>query len=272
MARNARGKLLGHSIGQIDPQEMPSWDVIYQTSTVKHPDYNVGDFLDTGDGRRFRLCKSGAAITVNHRGAINGYIIPGDSGAGYEGSLVTAAAVGDTVLTITDTESAANRPADYYVGGTLVAFVGTNFFTCVMVKSSVGDGTSIDVTIDASVPADISASVGITAYPSIYGNVKAGLAQKSGFEAFVVVPMRAVSAANTYFWGQTKGPTWITPNGGTWPGSAVDLRDVYFHVNGTIDPATIKDVGSLAPQRAGYLLYAGSSGSYGDALIMLQLE
>ena len=271
MARNAKGTLLGHTIGQVGFQESPTWDFIYQTNTVKHPDYNVGDFVDTPDGRRYRYCKAGAAISVNRRGAINGYIIPGDTGSGYEGSLVTAAAAGDLIVTITDTASAANRPVDYYVGGDFVAFVGTDFFVCKMVKSTVGDGTSIDVTLDVSVPATISASVGITAYPSIYGNVKAGTAQLQDFESFVVVPVRAV-ASGAYFWGQTKGPTWVTPQGGTWPGSSAALRDVYFHIDGTIDPATIRDVGTLSPQRAGFLLHAGSSGSYGDALIMLQLE
>ena len=97
------------------------------------------------------------------------------------------------------------------------------------------------------------------------------MAQLQDFEAFICVPKWNVTALQ-YYWGQTRGPTWVTAHGGTWPGSSAALRDVYFHIDGTIDPATIRDVGTLSPQRAGYLLHAGSSGSYGDGVIMLQLE
>jgi hypothetical protein len=56
----------------------------------------------------------------------------------------------------------------------------------------------------------------------------------------------------------------------TWPGSAVNLRDVFAHLDGTIDPATAADPTS-GVQRVGTLLSQTVSG-YGDAFVMLQLD
>ena len=276
MVRNAKGTLLGHTIQQVGVQETPAWDFIHQRSLVKHPDYNIGDYVDLPDGKRYRCCKSGAAVGGLARGLINGNIIPGDTGgSGYEGSLVAEVAAGKHVVVITDTASAANRPVDYYAGGTFVAFIATHYLSYGITKSTVGNGTSITLTLDASLQVECSASRGVTAYPSIYGSVKNGSAQLANVETFVgVAACPNVAAANTYFWLQTRGLLWVTPHGTTWPGSAADRRDVYFHQDGTIDPAHVAGIGSTntSPQRAGYIVMAGSTGTYGDALIMLQLE
>ena len=262
--------------GQIKVSDVPIHDFLYKASTVIDSRFAVGDKYETRSGGIFRYCKSGAAVGGLKRGVINANIIPGDtSGSGYEGSLASEAAVGDYVVTTSDTGSAANRPANYYVGGQFVAFIATHYFVANILKSSAGDGTSITLTLDASIPVLTATSVGVTAYPSIYGNIKNGSAQLANIEAFVCVPFCTnISAADTYFWGMTRGVTWVTPHGSTWPGSAADRRDVYFHQDGTIDPAHVAGIGSTntSPQRAGYLLHAGQSGTYGDALIMLMLE
>jgi len=272
--RNAKGTLLGHTIGQVGIEGVPSWNFIHQRSLIKHPDYNIGDYVDLPNGKRFRYGRSGGAVGGLARAAINGNVIPGDTnGSGYEGSLVSAVAAGKNIVVLTDTASAANRPVDYYAGGTFVAFIATHYLSFGITKSTVGNGTSITITLDAALTADCSASVGVTAYPSIYGKIMAASAVLQNVETFIGVPACPnVAATLTYFWVQTRGPLWITAHGGTWPGASTALRDVYFHIDGTIDPATIMDVGTLAPQRAGYLLHSGSTGSYGDGVIMLQLE
>ena len=264
------------SQSQVRISDVPNHDFLYAASTVRETKYSIGEKFETYDGRIFRYCKTGAAVGGLKRGVINGNIIPGDSnGSGYEGTLASEAAAGVYVVTTSDTASAANRPADYYVGGQFVAFIATTYFVANVLKSSAGDGTSIQLTLDASLPATCSASIGVTVYPSIYGNIKNGSAQLANLEAFVCVPFCVnITAADTYFWGITRGPTWVTPHGVTWPGSAADRRDVYFHQDGTIDPAHVAGIGSTntSPQRAGYLLHAGDAGTYGDAMIMLQLE
>jgi len=65
-----------------------------------------------------------------------------------------------------------------------------------------------------------------------------------------------------YFWGQTRGPAWVTPNAG-WNTAAT--RECEWHTNGTIKAAT-----GVALQRAGYLLVNNTDAD--DAHIMLMLE
>jgi len=126
--RNAKGTLLGHTIGQVGVEGVPSWNFIHQRSLIKHPDYNIGDYVDLPNGKRFRYGRSGGAVGGLARAAINGNVIPGDTnGSGYEGSLVSAVAAGKNIVVLTDTASAANRPVDYYAGGTFVAFIATHY-------------------------------------------------------------------------------------------------------------------------------------------------
>jgi hypothetical protein len=222
------------------------------------------------DRRTFRYCKAGAALGGVMRGAINGNIIPGDTGTpGYEGAAGYAWAAGDTVLQVSDT--ATTHTADYYADGYMTVF-STQFETHYIKSSTASDGTSLTITIDTPLDAAVAASgVGVTLYPSMYSNILAAGGVQADFEAFVVVPPCAVTSGY-YFWGQTLGPAWVTAHGGTWPGAGACLRDVYFHTDGTIDPATIRDVGTLSPQRAGYLYSPSATSAYGDAHIMLQLE
>lgn len=254
----------------------PELSFLYEVAPAEGV-YKLGDRCVVPDGRSFRYCKAGATMDPpTRRGLINGHIIPGDSGSGYEGSLQAVAVAGAFKVRITDVNTAANRPKDYYRAGQFVLFYGTSgspIFVANITASTAGNETYVELTLDAKLPVLTTTSMGITAYPSIYSSIKPGMAQLQDFESFVVVPVPVTKITSAYyFWGQTWGPTWVTAHGGTWPGVSACLRDVYFHIDGTIDPATIRVVGTLSPQRAGYLLHAGSSGSYGDGLIMLQLD
>jgi hypothetical protein len=222
------------------------------------------------DNRTFRYCKAGSAHGGVMRGAINGHIIPGDTGTpGYEGAAGYATTAGETVLQISDTGTTHTK--NYYSGGYILIF-NTQFECHYILSSTASDGTSLRITLGTALDADLAAAgVGVTLYPSIYSNVQSATSVQSDYESFVVLPQCSVTSGY-YFWGQTKGPCWITAHGGTWPGAGACLRDVYFHTDGTIDPASIRDVGTLSPQRAGYLLSPSSTAAYGDAFIMLQLE
>lgn len=260
---NDKRGLVTHSLSSNFPD-------INLVSTTQNPAFEVGRRIVLPDDRAFRYCKAGGT-SLAHRGAINANIIPGDSGDGYEGAAGYATAIGLNILEISDTDT--GHTLDHYRGGWIVIFNGSGEFqTSRILKSTASDGTSLKITIGDPLKVALTATgVGVTLYRNPYVNVKAGMSQLQDFESFIVVPMANI-ASGEYFWGQVSGPTWVTPHGGTWPGSSAALRDVYFHIDGTIDPATIRVVGTLSPQRAGYLLSAGSSGSYGDALIQLQLD
>ena len=255
--------------GLVTLKDQSNFPDINLVSTAKIPNYEVGKRIVLPDDREFRYCLAGGT-SLAHRGAINSSIIPGDTGDGYEGAAGYATAKDGVVLEISDT--AAGHTADYYIGGWIVIFnASSEFQVSRILKSTASDGTSLKITISDPLKVALTATgVGVTLYRNPYISIKGGSAQLANFEAFVVVPMANI-ASGEYFWGQISGPTWVTPHGVTWPGSAAKRRDVYFHQDGTIDPAITAGVGTTSPQRAGYLLYAGSSGSYGDALIQLQL-
>ncbi len=258
-----------NNLGLVTHSSQSNFPDINLVSATKDPKFEVGRRIVLPDDREFRYCLA-AGTSLAHRGAINSSIIPGDTGDGYEGAAGYATAKGENVLQISDT--AAAHVADYYRGGWIVIFnASSEFQVSRILSNTASDETSLKITISDNLKVALTATgVGVTLYRNPYIAIKSGMAQLSDFESFVVVPMANI-ASGEYFWGQVSGPTWVTAHGGTWPGSSACLRDVYFHIDGTIDPATIRDVGTLSPQRAGYLLMAGSSGTYGDALIQLQL-
>jgi len=243
-------------------------DIMDQSSTQLVP---IGMKYEQ-DNRTYRYCKAGSAHGGVLRGAINGHIIPGDTGTpGFEGAAGYATTAGSTSVRIADT--AATHTKNYYAGGYMLIF-GTQFECHYIMGNTASDGTSLVLTLPYTdtIDVDLAATgIGVTLYPSIYSNVQAATSVRSDYESFVVLPQGIVTSGY-YFWGQTKGPCWITAHGGTWPGAGACLRDVYFHTDGTIDPASIRVVGTLSPQRAGYLLSPSSTAAYGDAFIMLQLE
>lgn len=263
-------KTFSNELGLVTHESVSDFPDINLVSKIKDPRYEVGRKIVLPDDRAFRYCLAGGA-SLAHRGAINANIIPGDTGDGYEGAAGYATAARQNVLQISDTTAA--HVADYYRGGWIVIFNGSSEFQVSRILgNTASDGTSLKITIGDPLKVALAATgVQVTLYRNPYVNIKAGMSQLQDFESFVVVPMANI-ASGEYFWGQVSGPTWVTPHGGTWPGISACLRDVYFHIDGTIDPASIRVVGTLSPQRAGYLLSAGSSGSYGDALIQLQLD
>lgn len=250
--------------------QIPNMNFLWESSTTKMDEFEIGDRVCLPDGRVFRYAKNNATHLSGAPGRLvfNANVIPGidpEHGAEKTGAITLA---GETLITdILDTET---RAKDYYVGGTCVVFgASSQIYSQRIVKSTAGEGTSVDITLAAGLPFDTTAANQITLYPSIYRNIlqTGGVA---GFQTAVgcLVKYMAVSA---YGWIQTWGECWITPNawGSTGPGCATGLRDLYVHSNGTIMPK-LDDQG-LATQRIGNILNMGDGTAYGDGLMMLQL-
>jgi len=238
-------------------------------STTKGP-WPIGQIGMTQDGRKFAYAKAAGALGGKRRAVINSNYCPGATGHtdedGFEGALQVAASAGDKVVYIADTTE---RDEDYYEGAYLVIFGSDEFEEHFILSSEAGDGTKVKLTLASDLQNDIATSVGVTVYVNPYAAVKAAMSTGQEYEPFVGVPLVAV-ASGEYCWLQIAGPIWVTAHGGTWPGSAAHYRDVFFHMDGTIDPSSVCDPTS-GYQRAGYLLSQTISG-YGDAWIMLQLR
>ena len=222
----------------------------------------------------FRYSYAAGDLAGLARAVINSNYAPGVTGHenedGFEGNLNSQAAVGAPYVDIADT---AARAANWYQGGHFIAFGGTIFHQHHIIASGAGNGTYVRLYLDRPVEVEaITTAMGVTAYRSPYSAVMAAMSTQQEFEPFVGVNFKPVTTGY-YFWLCTAGPVGITAHGGTWPGSAAHLRDVFFWMDGTIDPATVADP-SGGYQRAGYLLSAtgGTGADYGDLWIMLQLD
>ena len=235
-------------------------------------EHRLGTKLFLPDGRTFRYCYAGAALAGVKRAAINANYAPGAAAhigatvTGYEGAPSANVAAGGVSVQFPDTGT---RPVNYYQDGYLVTFPSGHYQVNRIRSSNLGDAATVTVQLEEALKTAITTSHGLTAYPSHYGNVKPAMSTNQEYEAFVCLPTNPV-AISRWFWGQTAGPCWITAHGGTWPGSAAHYRDVFFHMDGTIDPSSVSDPTS-GFQRAGYLLQSTGSG-YGDGFIMLQME
>ena len=236
---------------------------IQEESEVQN--YDIGTRLVDAD-RVFRYCKAGTAITKPMM-------------SGHCGNLPTecnthavASLKGTYEVTILDTTAAGSRPVDYYAGGYIWTMnLTSGIFEMLQIKgSTVGNGTSITLTLVEPLMAAIPATTWITAWPSVYCNILYG---NSSFMAQVVIPLRPVQNGY-YFWGQTWGPCFGTVVS-TVPGRDGNNRELFYNIDGgliTGADAAVKTNG--LGQRAGFLITNTTPGGagYGDQLYMLQLS
>jgi hypothetical protein len=192
-------------------------------------------------------------VTPPWTGADDGYGIGSDTGT-------ASGTKGERFL---DIVSAAHlHTLDEFEDGviTLYPAAGIEIFNYRIVGNDKGSSATafrlyVDVPLHEDavlVPCDIS--------PSIYSAVGAP-ASVGTYGTVVCVPEILVTSAY-YFWGQTSGRCFVTPNAGI---TAASTRTVCFHTNGTI-----KAFAAGALQIAGNLLALNSADD--DAVIQLMLE
>jgi hypothetical protein len=241
---------------------------IFTTHTSKQ--HRLGQLAMLSDGRKFRYAYATAIQQGIGRASINANNAPGsDTNVnGYEGALSAATPAGAVELTFPDTTA---RVADFYESGYVIFYNDTtsHYWTQRIRSSGISAGTTVTIQLECETPFDVSASHQVSVMRSPFSNIKNAMAINQEYEPFMGIA-QAYVAASRWFWLQTAGPCLAAPHGGTWPGSAAHYRDVFFWMDGTIDPASVADPTS-GYQRAGYLL-SGTRSSYGDNFIMLQLE
>lgn len=271
LSRAEMEQIADSQLGKLLPGQTPQ-GVMEESISQK---YYIGAQLKYG-GRRFRYSQATAALAGLARLVVNSNYAPGVTGHanedGFEGVLSAAAAIGAVTVRIADT---AVRVANYYRGGMLIIFGTTIFHQHEIIASSVGNGTYVTLTLKTPITTEnVTVAMGVTAYRSPYSAITPpGSSSQVGFETFMGVNLIPITQ-NYYFWLQTGGPCFLTPTGGTWPGSAANLRAVYPNpADGTIQPGTLSDP-SAGYQPIGYIMMAtgGTGSDYGDALVMLMLD
>ena len=194
-----------------------TWDFIYGTSTVIDVDRNLGDKVILPDGREFAyakssgVCASGFGCDFTQTG-FQSYSTPS-----------VAAAVGDTKVIVT----AGMHDAivkDELAGGYFVSWPAAlkDQFRGIIGNDAADANAVFTIYLDGPLTyALVAATTGLEVYENPYAAVSSASANASLAKAGVAATY--ISAANIYFWVQTKGMAWVAPQ------SDVTGRQVGFY-------------------------------------------
>jgi hypothetical protein len=254
-----RAQYLG-SAGYVIGQEHGLWDFLYEVSTTKNPNYNLGDRVVTPDGREFRYAKSAgnSAFYAAHGVAFSatGYTSYTAFGTSYAAGVreIECAAATHAALT-----------TDALRGGYIIIFDGSSdYYTTtrqIVGNTSASANAAFTVQLDAKTTYAITAATSACeTYQNPWGSLELASANtypKAG------VPAAYVSAAANYFWVQTKGLTWIAPQSGV--GGSQGQHGCFWRHDGSLDKAdtalaTTVPAGSSS-QYAGYVVEGSQSGN-----------
>jgi len=260
--------------------------------------YPLGAKLEFADGRVFRYCKHGATITIDATAGpalllVNANAAPGATGYagtdGFEGNLYAAAVVGQEYVDLWTIIAAAGTgyrttvfAENFFEDGMLATYptshlceyricgseITTTPYTRVYLdaplKTALTVGTAGAYISSGTTMVGSSGGTGVTAYPSIYSQVKAEDAEGTTFTSAVGVSLTNAYTVNYFGWIQRRGRCIITPN--PYFGDDANEREAYMIPGGGM---TLKAADGT--QRIGYLTQRTVSG-YGDLEIWLTLE
>lgn len=256
----AEGKIKANYIdqtGDVTLGSMPSWDFLYQTSTVKDPEYNVGDRIVRPNGSEYVYSKSAGVLYAAHGCAFT------YTGLVSYTAFATNHAVGVNEITVPAATHAA-LTKDELRGGYVIIFDGaSDYATCtrqIIGNDASAENVAFNIRLDASLTnAIVSGTEAIEVYrnPFMALGVAADAAMpKAG------VPTTYVSASSKYFWCQTKGICWVAPQ------STVNNNEgvgVMWRHDGSLE-AVATAIGGIVPdadgtQYAGHLIAGSQSGN-----------
>lgn len=278
MGKN-RVQILGFQ-GTIQSDKYTDWDFIYSVSTGKDNLYNIGDRVQTGDGRVFRYAYAGTGGVLSSFGAACTAVVKISHLIPAAG--VAASGVRSVLVTVGATDGAAGNgiiAVDELRGGYIVLANQSSsaMNRCIIGNTAVATGGgTMTVYLDAPTTAAITAASYCEIMPNPYYNMRLGGALSGSLERSTFLGIPAVTAAATnYFWLQTWGPTWIVPSGtpgADQPGYANDDRDVFFVGDGSIYGGHAVTVES-GYQRAGSIMQCDSTAATaGPPFVMLQIS
>ena len=264
----ARTKLLAHSAGLVDGNERgPSWDFIYQHSTVKHPDYNIGDRVALPDGRVYRYAKCKIALTSQKFTCSSGCYLVAENTAGC---VQQAGAIGDTHVTLTVTAALLKTPGDAVAsgviaedalrGGYISLYRGQEraYRGIVGNTALAADGEEITIYLDGALVVAPIAGDRCEILPSPY----AAVVQSNGNDGAALGVSASIVGVGEYFWVQTWGICRITPPAAAL-GDVGDEREFYSKNNGLMSLYTRIVTEATSAQHIGFLMdrITGDSGS-----------
>ena len=249
--------------GLVAHSDAPNYDFLYSASTVKDPQWNIGDRVVLGDGRVFRYAKSSGTCYAAHGAAFH------DTRAIERTTVAAAQAIGDKQVTIASQTFA----LDELRGGYVTCFGTSN--ANVQFRGIIGNtacsGSTITIYVDAPLVKALEVTYEIMVTSNIYSNMELNAGQEQGYTAIGGVPAVYVSAADMYFWLQTWGPCFCvaTEHLGDTDGD----QQCVFTSEGALRRIATAYVETHGYQAAGFLITEGrASLGWNEQIVMLQIS
>ena len=272
----AKSTLLGIQ-GIIGHQDAPSWEFLYEHSTVRNPNYNIGDRVVLPDGRVFRYSKA-TNIFSSCKYGVKFY---GQIGDGVATQVSASAAIGDASIKI----AASGVTVDEYRGGYFMAHVTIQQFRGIIGNTATDGAGNIVVYLDAALTnALVDSSSYCELLQSPYRNTRLTAGPGGGlsgndYSSVAGIPNVVTTVVDELLWLQTWGPIWVNPHGSSLQDAGITggERALVFDCEGSI--TLVDDVvhgpcgaGGDLQQHAGFIIDRSAASTSGPPLVMLQIS
>lgn len=235
-------------------------DFLYRVSTVKDPQWNIGDEVEFGGGRKATYSLStGAAQLYNSRGV-------SFSETGYTAytSFGTSHAIGITEITVPAATHAA-LSVDELAGGYIIIFDGvSDYYTTTRMITGNGAAdanAAFTIFLDAELSYAITGSTSACeVYKNPYGSI---VVSTSRDQSKAGLPLAQVPASASYFWLQTAGICWPIPqaNLGNVGGKASGWWHDVGNVSDGVTSLAVTVPNAKSTQYAGYVVAGSIAGN-----------
>jgi len=249
-----RQEILGVQ-GIVQSQTGPDWSFIYRASTVKADEYNVGDTVRLPDRREYTYAKSKGACAAEQACEFT------NTGLVAYTAFATSHAIGVQEITVPAATHAV-QTLDSLRGGYVIIHNGSGTYT--QVRGIVGNAAhAANVAFKCQLDGPLSTAIvsgtsAIELYANPYTELQAGATTtlcKAG------LPAVTVTAADVYFWVQTRGFCFINPQSGV---DAAETGLMFRHDGSVQDIETslaVTTADYTGTQVAGYRAIGGYSGN-----------
>ena len=250
-------------------QPVENWNFLYETSTTKNPQYDVGDRVVLPDGRVFRYGKSYSSLASGQvMGPGYGACFYGQAGS-RSGLVAATQALGDKSLTI----ASQTLTLDELRGGYLYLWETGDSY--VQQRGIIGNtevsNATVTIYLDAPLERAITTSCGVEFLPNPYLSLAGYYGNESNYASVAGVPTVRVATASAYFWIQTWGPCYVgCAEAGV--GQVLGERQLVFNQAGTVRPHNSTYATTAQYQHAGFIIDRCASGVDSPPFIMLQIS
>lgn len=246
--------------GDVVSQSVPSWDFLYEFSSVRNPRYNIGDRVVTPDGRVFRYALAASANVEAGKGVKFGGTMAS------EGIALRSPGKAEVVGATSFTVASQTFAKDELRGGYAVLYTSSQQYQQFgIIGNSVAAAGTVTIYLDRALTAALAANNGIEVLGNPYRYMVYDTSE--AYMSHAGIPM-ATPSNGDFFWVQTWGICWINP-GPYGQGGSANERTLCFQTDGQMRFASQVTVDY---QRAGFLVTKDASGTDSPPFVMLQVS